>query len=160
MVVICIWCCVREQVREWITQSACVRACHVWLLRDRMHVCVSEGCPLLLVTKRPHRTARTEVFPDTWQLLVSLPGYWPKHFVIEGKDEGSRRARKSFTESIHHTLLSVFRCYCHCCLLLNWRQSAGAVSEDSNHGSLVSEYTNQGSFRVELRCLTRTSTRY
>ena len=56
----------RERVREWITQSACVRACRVWLLRDRMHVCVSEGCPLLLVTKRQHRTARTEVFPDTW----------------------------------------------------------------------------------------------
>ena len=32
-----------------------------------MHVCVSEGCPLLLVTKQQHRTARTEVFPDTWQ---------------------------------------------------------------------------------------------
>ena len=93
----------RERVRDWITQSACVRACRVWLLRDCMHVCVSEGCPLLLVTKQQHRTARTEVFPDTWQLLASLPGFWPKHFVIEGKDEGSRRARKSFTEGIHHT---------------------------------------------------------
>ena len=57
----------RERVREWITQSACVRACRVWLLRDRMHVCVSEGCPLLLVTKQQHQTARTDVFPDTWQ---------------------------------------------------------------------------------------------
>ena len=57
----------RERVREWITQSACMRACRVWLLWDRMHVCVSEGCPLLLVTKRQHRTAGTEVFPDTWQ---------------------------------------------------------------------------------------------
>ena len=56
----------RERVREWITQSACMRACRVWLLWDRTHVCVGEGCPLLLVTKQ-HRTARTDVFPDMWQ---------------------------------------------------------------------------------------------
>ena len=55
----------RERVREWITQSACVGACCVWLLWDCMHVCVTEGCPLLLVTKQQHRTARTEVFPPT-----------------------------------------------------------------------------------------------
>ena len=71
----------RERVRDWITQSAC----RVWLPRDRMHVCVSEGCPLLLVTKQQHRTARTEVFPDSWQLLASLPGYWPKHFCHSGE---------------------------------------------------------------------------
>ena len=45
----------RERVREWITQSAWVRACRVWLLRDCMHVYVSEGCPLLLVTKQQHQ---------------------------------------------------------------------------------------------------------
>ena len=60
----------RERFREWITQSACVRACRVWLLWDRMHVCVSEGCPLLLVTKQQHWTARTDVFPDSWQCLI------------------------------------------------------------------------------------------
>ena len=55
----------KERVREWITQRVCVRACRVGLVWDCMHVCVSEGCTLLLVTKQQHRTTRTEVFPDT-----------------------------------------------------------------------------------------------
>ena len=70
----------RERVREWISQSACVRACRVWLLRDRMHVCVSEGCPLLLVTKQQHRTARTDVFPDTWHNVFTDCERTKSHF--------------------------------------------------------------------------------
>ena len=74
----------RQRVREWITQSTWVRACRVWLLRNCMHICVSEGCLLLLVTKRQHWTASTEVFPDTWQsfwFLIYIYIQW-KHKAI------------------------------------------------------------------------------
>ena len=93
-----------ERASPWVDHPERMCESMPCVIAEGPHARMCEwGVPLLLVTKQQHRTARTEVFPDTWQLLASLPGFWPKHFVIEGKDEGSRRARKSFTEGIHHT---------------------------------------------------------
>ena len=71
MVVTCIWIMMlRERESESVSRSPRVHECEHAVCDSWGTACtyvwLSEGCPLLLVTKRQHRTARTEVFPDPW----------------------------------------------------------------------------------------------